>query len=62
MKAALSAVSFVLHALLYLVSFGWNVVLPFVGLRPHIDRVRAIVLGIGLAFVWAYWIAIAIAR
>ena len=62
MKAALSPVSCIFHALLYLVSFGWNVVLPFVGLRPHIDRGRAIMLGIGLAFVWAYWIAIAIAR
>jgi hypothetical protein len=62
MKTALSAVSFVFRALLYLVSFGWNVVLPFVGLRPHIDRGRAIMIGLGLAFVWAYWIAIAIAR
>jgi hypothetical protein len=62
MKTAINLVSLPFRLLLYLASFGWNFVLPFIGLRPHIDRGRAILLAIGLALVWTYWIALAIMR
>lgn len=61
MKTAITALSLAFRVLLYLASFGWNVVLPFIGLRPHIDRSRAIILGAGLVLVWMYWIALAVA-
>jgi hypothetical protein len=62
MKTAVNILSLAFRVLVYLASFGWNVVLPIIGLKPHIDRSRAIALGLGLALVWTYWIALLAAR
>lgn len=62
MKTVFSALTVAFRVFQYLASFSWNVVLPFIGLQPYIDRSRAIMLGSGVALIWAYWIALAVCR
>ncbi|MDB5815714.1 MAG: hypothetical protein JWN23_2831 [Rhodocyclales bacterium] len=57
-----SSFSLTYRLLRYLILFFWDVILPILGLRPEFGQVTKVMFMIVLVALWAYWIALAIAR